>query len=88
MLTAGNRVGVDPRAITFDAVGDAIVADEFPSPTEDIPLLGAAFLACYTPHGRAAYSAQGGAVIGDEPRRGKRGRRPTRRAHRDRGLEP
>ena len=64
-LTAEHLSGVDPRAIAFDAAGDAIVVGELPKRTVDVPL-GTGFIARYTPQGRDCSFGAEGVVINDE----------------------
>jgi hypothetical protein len=64
-LTAEHLGRVDPRAIAFDAAGDAIVVGELPKRTGDVPL-ATGFIARYTPHGRDCSFGAGGVVINDE----------------------
>ncbi len=60
VFPGGKRfVAVSPRAIAFDAVGDAIVAGEHLIHTVDTPA-GDAFIARFTPHGRdCSFGADG-----------------------------
>jgi uncharacterized delta-60 repeat protein len=62
---AGNRTGIEPNAIAFDAAGDAIVVGELPVRTIDTPN-GTGFLARYTPDGLDCSFGTGGVVIDSE----------------------
>jgi uncharacterized delta-60 repeat protein len=62
---AGNRTGIEPNAIAFDAAGDAIVVGELPMKTIDTPN-GTGFLARYTPDGLDCSFGVGGVVVDNE----------------------
>ncbi len=64
-FTAEYLTDIDPRAIAFDATGDAVVVGELPKRTVDVPL-GTGFIARYTPHGRDCSFGAAGVVINDE----------------------
>jgi uncharacterized delta-60 repeat protein len=62
---AGNRTGIEPRAIAFDAAGDAIVGGELPVRTIDVPV-GTGFLARYTRDGLDCSFGTRGVVVDNE----------------------
>jgi len=62
----GSTLAISPNAITFDAVGDALVAGEHAFHTVDVPA-GVWTLARYTTHGRDCSFGTNGTVVGEAP---------------------